>query len=100
MQLLPYWPNFPAVSVVSDRDFPAVTFPALGNVKSLPLGTGRLFWPGECKKTLLALEKISRCQQRVCLSLVMQFSDGKLEQKGFFYSAALTDCPKIPALVW
>ncbi len=40
-----YWPDFPAISVVTatGRDFPAVTFPALGNVKSFPLGTGRLF---------------------------------------------------------
>jgi hypothetical protein len=39
---------------------------------------------------------MSRYQKLDCLSLVMQ----KLEQKGFFYSAALTDCPKIPALHW
>jgi hypothetical protein len=41
--------DFPAVCVVTCRNFSAITFPAWGNVKSLPPGTrwdDRDYWPG------------------------------------------------------
>jgi hypothetical protein len=40
----------------------------------------------EWKKDLWVAEKMSRHQQRDCQSLVIEFSDGKLKQKGFFHS--------------
>ncbi len=122
-----YWqPNFPAVSVVTCRDFPAVSAvtgsrifrPYLqllagifcrylfrqGNVKSVPLETRRpgfsghicCFWPGfsgrsfsgtgNFKKTLWAADKLFQYQQLDFLSLIREFSGGKLKQKGFFHS--------------
>jgi hypothetical protein len=41
---------------------------------------------GECEKDLWVAGKIFWYQQRDCQSLVMEFSDGKLKQKGFFHS--------------
>jgi hypothetical protein len=41
---------------------------------------------GECKKDLWVAGKMSWYQQRDCQSLLMEFSDGKLKQKGFFHS--------------
>jgi hypothetical protein len=59
--------HFPAVSVVTGRDFPAVTFLTLGIVK-----------------TVWVAGKSFCYQQQGFLSLIMKFSDGKLKQKGFF----------------
>jgi hypothetical protein len=73
------------------------------NVKCLIPGTGKLIQHlgmqkvsfqgpeefsdmGECDKNLWVLEKMSRYQQRDCLSLEMEFSNEKLKQKGFFHS--------------
>jgi hypothetical protein len=78
-------------------------FPALENVKCHILSTGRLFRHlgmqilsfqgpeefsdmGECEKDLLVAGKMSWYQQRDCQSWVIEFSDGKLKQKGFFHS--------------
>ncbi len=63
------------------------TFPAFGNAKGLLPGTRRVFWHGGMWKYLLVAGKISRYEQQDCLTLVMEFSDGKLKQKGFFHSA-------------
>jgi hypothetical protein len=41
---------------------------------------------GECKKELWVAGKMSWYLQRDCQSLVKEFSDGKLKQKGFFHS--------------
>ncbi len=66
-----YWqPNFPTVSVVTFRDFPAVTF-RRGNLKKTLWAAGKLFW----------------YLQREFLSLMREFFGGKLKQKGFFHSA-------------
>jgi hypothetical protein len=46
---------------------------------------------GECDKNLWVVEKMSRYQQWDCLSLVMEFSNEKLKQKGFFHSVDLFD---------
>jgi hypothetical protein len=82
------------------------------NVKCLIPGTGRLFWHlgmqkisfqrpeefsdmGECKKNLWVAGKMSWYQQQDFQSLVKEFSDGKLKQKGFFHSVGrvpVTQC--------
>ncbi len=63
--------------------------------------SGRIccFWPGfsvrsfsgmgNLKKTLWAAGKLFRYLQREFLSLMREFSGGKLKQKGFFHSVAL-----------
>ncbi len=78
-------------------------FMAWRNVKCLISGTGRLFRHlgmqkvtfqvpeefsgiGECKQELWVAGKMSWYQQWDCQSLVKEFSDGKLKQKGFFHS--------------
>ncbi len=63
------------------------TFPAYGNAKGLLPGTRRVFWHGGCERDLWLAGKMSWYQQRDFQSLVMQFSGGKLKQKGFFHSA-------------
>jgi hypothetical protein len=76
-----YWqPNFPAVSVVTCRDFPAVS------VVSGPDFPAVAFWHGQFKKTLWAAGKLFWFLQRDFLSLIREFSGGKLKQKGFFHS--------------
>ncbi len=84
------------------------TWIAWRNVKCIIPGTGRLFqhlgmqkvsfqgteeFPdmGECDKNLWVVEKMSRYQQRDGLSLVMEFSNEKLKQIGFFHSGDLFD---------
>jgi hypothetical protein len=79
------------------------TFVAWRHVKCLIHGTGRLFGHlgmqtvslqgpedfsdmGECEKDVWVAGKIFWYQQRDFQSLVMEFSDGKLKQKGFFHS--------------
>ncbi len=76
------------------------------HVKCLNLGTGRLLWRlgmqkvslqgaeefsdiGECEKDLWVAGKMSWYQQRDCQSLAMEFSGGKLKQKGFFHSVII-----------
>ena len=61
------------------------TFPAIGNAKCLLPGPEVFSDMGECEKDLLAAGKISWYQQRDCQSLVIEFLDGKLKQKGFFH---------------
>ncbi len=69
------------------------TFPAYGNAKVLLPGTWRVFWHGGCEKDLWVAGKMSWYQQRDFQSLVMQFSGGKLKQKGFFHSAERPSAP-------
>ncbi len=60
------------------------TIPAFGNVKGLlPEEFSDM---GECEQDLWVEGKIPWYQQRDYQSLVREFSDGKLKQKGFFHS--------------
>ncbi len=87
------------------RESAAGVAPLQMKVEAIP-GTGRLFRHlgmqkvsfqgpeefsdlGECKKDLWVVGKMSWSQQRDCVSLVKEFSDGKLKQKGFFYSVTI-----------
>ncbi len=92
-----YWPrDFPAISVVTCRDFLILTFPARGNVKSLPPETrrpgfsGRIcsFWPGISGLGMENLYKknVMGHKQIVLVSSTAEFSDGKLKRKSFFHS--------------
>ena len=67
------------------------TFQASGSAKGLLAGTRRFFWHGECEKDLWVAGKKFWYQQRDFQSLVMEFSDGKPKQKGFFHSVVLFD---------
>jgi hypothetical protein len=62
------------------------TFLALGMQKVSFQGPEEFSDMGECEKDLWVAGKMSWYQQRDCQSLVMEFSDGKLKQKGFFHS--------------
>ncbi len=62
------------------------TFPAFGNAKKVSFQEPVEFSDmGECEEDLWVAGKMSWYQQRNCQSLVMEFSDGKLEQKRFFF---------------
>jgi hypothetical protein len=88
MQKIIFWSLEPGQVSFQEPDFMAWR-----NVKCLITGNGRLFphlGPTEfsdmveCEKDLWVAGKMSWYQQRDCQSLVMEFSDGKLKQKGFF----------------
>ncbi len=80
--------DFPAASVVTDRDFPAVYVVTDRDFPAVSVVTGRdrktfLAW-GNVKKNFVDGGKMSRYRQQDCLSLVLEFSDGKLKQEGYF----------------
>jgi hypothetical protein len=72
------------------------TFPAFGNEKVSFQGPEEFSDMGECEKDRWVTGKMSRYQQRDCLSLVLGFSDGKLKQKGVFDEKICQSA----ALVW
>ena len=59
-------------------------FRHLGMQKVFFQGPEEISDMGECEKDLWVAGKMSGHQQRDCQSLVVEFSDGKLKQKGFF----------------
>ncbi len=89
-----YWqPNFPAVSVVTCRDFRALPllapegrdFPAVSVISGQEFpAVAFLAWV--LKKTLCAAGKLFWYLQRDFLSLIREFFGEKLKQKGFFHS--------------
>ncbi len=50
---------------------------------------------GDCEKEQWVVGKISWNQQRDCQSLIMEFSGGKLKQKGFFHSVLMLVVPNV-----
>jgi hypothetical protein len=62
------------------------TFPAFGVQKVFFQGPEEFSDMRECKTDLWVAGKMSWYQQRDCQSLVKEFSEGKLKQKGFFHS--------------
>jgi hypothetical protein len=67
------------------------TFPEFGNAKGLLPGTRKIFGHGECNLDLWVAGKISWYQQLDFQSLEMEFSGGKLKQKGFFHSVVSSE---------
>jgi hypothetical protein len=90
-----YWqPNFPAVSVVTCQDFLALPFLAPEGQDFLAvsvvseqdfLAVAFLAWV--IKKNSMGSRQIVLVSTADFLSLIREFSGGKLKQKGFFHSA-------------
>jgi hypothetical protein len=96
-----YWSNFPAVSACSFWPwFSSRNFSGMRECKKSSSWDRKTFLAWGNVKNSVGVGKMSRYQKRDCLSLVMKFPDGKLEQEGFFPGVAPIDCPKIPALHW
>jgi hypothetical protein len=75
------------------------TFLALGMQKVSFQGPEEFSDIGECEKDLWVAGRMSWYQQRHCNSLVMEFSDEKLKQKGFFSQCVKNNACKISVLV-